>query len=86
MKNKAAGLVTLTAEHLQYSNPALATILAKLFTIMIINGYISPEFGRSDTVPLPKGIQANSKSLTLEDFRGISISPVLSKILDHCIL
>ena len=37
-KNKAAGLDTLTAEHLQYSHPALATIFAKLFNITIING------------------------------------------------
>ena len=51
-KNKAAGLDTLTAEHLQYSHPALATILAKLFNIMIINGYIPPDFGRMYTVPL----------------------------------
>ena len=29
---------TLTAEHLQYSHLVLATILAKLFNIMIING------------------------------------------------
>ena len=37
-KNKAAGLDTLTAEHLQYSHPALATIFAELFNITIING------------------------------------------------
>ena len=85
-KNKAAGLDTLTAEHLQYSHPALATFLAKLFNIMIINGYMLLDFGCSYTVPLPKGNQANKTSLTLENFRGISISPVLSTILEHCIL
>ena len=85
-KNKAAGLDTLTAEHWQYSHPALATILEKLFNIMIMNDRLSPDFERSYTVPLPKGNKADSKSLTLEEFCGISISTVLSKILEHCIL
>ena len=48
--------------------------------------YITPDFGRCYTVPLPKGNQVTSKSLTLEDLRGIFISPVLSKIVKHCIL
>ena len=52
---------------------------------MIINGYILPDFGRTYTVPQSNGNQANIKSLTLEDFRGIFISPVLSKIFEHCI-
>ena len=34
--SKAAGLDSLTAEHLKYSHSALATILAKLFNIMLI--------------------------------------------------
>jgi len=28
----------------------------------------------------------NVKSLTTEDFRGISISPILSKVFEHCLL
>ena len=39
------------------------------------------------TVPLLKtGSSAYSKSVTVNDFRGISISPVISKILEQCIL
>ena len=26
-----------------------------------------------------------SKSITVEDFRGITISPIISKVLEHCI-
>ena len=85
-KNKAAGLDTLTAEHLQYSHPAIPTILAKRLNIIIINGSIPSDFGRSYTVPLPKGNQANRKSITLEDFCEISISRILSKSLEYCIL
>ena len=79
---KAAGLDSLTAEHLKYSHPALATVLAKLFNIMLIFGCLPFAFGRSYTVPLSKGGHAIGKSLTVEDFRGISISPMLSKIFD----
>ena len=35
---------------------------------------------------MPKGGKAVGRSLTVDDYRGISISPVLSKILEHCIL
>ena len=50
---------------------------------MISCGSVPTSFGRSYTVPIPKGRQASS---TVDDFRGISISPDLSKILEHCIL
>ena len=70
---------------MQYSHPALEK-LAKLLNILIINGYIPPDCGRSYTVPLPKCNEANNKSLTVEDFSGNSISPGLCKILEHCIL
>ena len=35
----------------------------------------------------PKAVKPfKGRSLTVDDYRGISISPVLSKILEHCIL
>ena len=83
---KAAGLDSLTAEHLKYSHPALATVLAKLLNIMLIFGCLPSAFGRSYTVPLSKAGHVIGKSLTVENFRGISISPVLSKIFEHCLL
>ena len=84
---KAAGLDGLTAEHLQSSHPVLFTLLNKLFNLMIKHGYVPDSFGASYTVPLPKcNYTTVSKSLTVEDFRGISISPVLSKVFEKCIL
>jgi len=86
-RGKAAGLDSLTAEHLQHSHPALFCVLNKLFNLMIENGYVPDGFGLSYTVPLPKINNASlSKSLTVDDFRGISISPVLSKVFEKCIL
>ena len=62
-------------------------MLAKLFNFMICISHVPASFGESYTVPLLKvSNSAYSKSITLNDFRGISISPVISKIFEHCIL
>ena len=38
-------------------------------------------------IKIPKAsCNVRSKSVTVNDFRGISISPVISKVLEHCIL
>jgi len=37
-------------------------------------------------VPIPKPKEHFSKSLTCEDFRGVAISPILSKVFEYCIL
>jgi hypothetical protein len=46
---------------------------------------VPAKFGQSYTVPLLK-VYSCSKNLNVNDFRGISISPVLSKIFEHCVL
>ena len=84
---KAAGLDGLSAEHLLYSHPLLPCVLAKLFNMMVKCSYVPRSFGKSYTVPLLKNsCNVYGKSVTVDDFRGISISPVLSKVLEHCIL
>jgi len=85
-RGKAAGLDGLTAEHLQFCHAILPCILAKLFNLMMRCGYVPASFGQSYTVPIPKGNNGYCKSLKVDDFRGISISCVMSKILEHCIL
>ncbi len=84
-RGKAAGLDNLTAEHLQHSHPLLPGVLAKLFNWFIREGYAPEQFGSSFTVPLRKA-NTVAKHLTVDDFRGISISPVLSKVFEHCII
>ena len=49
-------------------------------------GYVPACFCQSYTVPVPKGGKAIGRSLTVDNYRGISICPVLSTILEHCIL
>jgi len=86
-RGKAAGLDNLTAEHLQHSHPALFSLLHRLFNLMVKYAYVPCGFGLSYTVPLPKNSYAGvSKSVAVDDFRGICISPVLSKVFEKCVL
>ena len=86
-RGKAAGLDGLTSEHLQHSHSLLPVVLAKLFNLMMQSGRVPPQFGQSYTVPIIKNnYNVYNKSVTVDDFRGISISPVVSKVFEHCIL
>ena len=55
-----------------------------LIYVFQLGAYLS--FGRSYTVPILKDKNAVfSKTIPVDDFRGISISPVISKVFEHCI-
>lgn len=86
MCGKAAGLDSLSAEHLKNCHPIISTILAKLFNLMLLCNRVPTGFFHSYTVPLPKLKNCRSKSMSSNDFRGIAISPILSKTFEHCIL
>ena len=50
------------------------------------SGCVPSGFKDSYIVPIPKAKNTRTKALTCDDFRGIAISSVLSKIFEHCIL
>ena len=53
----------------------------------MINCFFVPDgFRYSYIVPVPKPKEYYSKSLTCDDFRAIAISPILSKVFEHCII
>jgi len=84
---KAADLDGITVEHLFYCHSLLPCVLAELFNLMMDLGHVPQSFGLSYTVSILKN--SNSiycKSVTVNDFREISISPVISKVFEHCIL
>jgi len=37
-------------------------------------------------VPIPKVKDTRTKALTLSDFRGIAISPIISKVFEYCVI
>ena len=85
-RGKAAGSDSLTIEHLQYSHPALYLLLAKLCNLFMKCGCVPNDFGLSYTVPILKDSKNSvSKSLTMDDFRGLTIT-VISKVFESCIL
>jgi hypothetical protein len=79
VNGKAAGLDNLSCEHLKFSHPAVIVILCKLFNLFMSLGHIPASFGLSYTVPIPK-YDGCTRALTVDDFRGISISPLISKL------
>ena len=85
-RGKAADIDGLTAEHLQYSHPVVSVLLAKLFALIALSRRIPAGFKRSYIVPIPKINDCRSKALGCEDFRGIAISPILSKVFENCLL
>lgn len=82
---KAPGLDEISCEHLKFSHPIVVVILCKLFNIFLLQGYIPANFGLSYTVPIPK-CDVRTRALTADDFRGISISPVVSKLFELVII
>ena len=82
---KAAGLDQLSSEHLKYRHPVVVCILTKLFNLFLCYSHIPSSFGCSYTVPVPK-CDSRTRALRVDDFRGISISPVISKLFEMAIL
>ena len=86
-RGKAADLDELSAEHVIHSHPALYSILFRLFNAMVKFNFVPSGFGSSYTVPILKNSFAHfNKTVTTDDFRGISISSIISKIFEKCIL
>jgi len=87
-RGKAAGFDGLSAEHLLFSHPIglLHLVLTKLFQLIMSYRYVPDGFRYSYIVPLPKLKDCRNNSMTCDDFRGIAISPFLSKVFEYCLL
>ena len=53
---------------------------------MLSTRYVPHDFKFSYIVPIPKPKDYYSKPLKCDDFRGIAISPILSKVFEYCLL
>jgi len=61
------------------------SLLVKLFNLFVATGHIPTNFGAGYTVPIPK-CDGRTKALSVDDFRDISISSVVSKLFEMAIL
>ena len=83
--NKAAGFDNLSIEHVKFAHPSMISVLALLFNMFLITGVVPDDFGLGVTMPIPKFKGYKQKAIA-DDFRGITICPVLSKIFEYCLL
>src|SRR5207245_4493632 len=84
-KGKASGPDSLTAEHFQFYHPIGSAILAMLFSLMIYYHFVPKQFGAGIIVPIPKK-DSKCQFNKFSDFRGITISSIVSKIFESCII
>ena len=83
--SRYAGLDELTVEHIVNSHPVLISILARLFNLIMSVSHVPYGFRLSYTVPLPKEDNIYKRN-TVDNYRAISISPVISKVFEQCVL
>jgi len=83
-KGKAAGSDSLTCEHLQFAHPIVTVCITKLFNLMLTANFVPDDFGLGIIIPIPKG-ESKTFNDKPEDFRGITISPIISKVFESCL-
>ena len=83
-RGKAAGHDELTTEHLLYAHPMLLVLLSLLFDMLILYGTVPLDFGKGIIIPLVKNSDGDKTSS--DNYRGITISPVLSKVFELLML
>ena len=81
---KAGGPDGLSAEHLINAHPALIINMCLLFRGIATHGYVPKDFGSGIIVPLLKDKLGDVNDLS--NYRGITLIPVISKLLELVIL
>ena len=82
---KSSGIDNLNVEHISNCHPIIFTILSNLFKAMLELSYVPLDFGYGITIPIPKSDDVRGPQ-KIELFRGITLSPIISKLFEHCIL
>ena len=83
-RGRAAGHDHLTVEHLLYAHPILLTFLTILFNILKLHGTVPHDFCKGIIIPLIKNSDGDKSSS--DNYRGITLSPVLSKVFELVLL
>jgi hypothetical protein len=85
-KGKSSGPDDISSEHLIHAHSYVCLILCKLFNWIITSSIVPDLFTVSYIVPIPKGSSVLNKICSTNDFRGIAISSVISKVFEKCIM
>ena len=70
---------------MKYCHPIIVQLLSKLFDIMLIYEYVPNSFEISIMVSIPKNGTSKRQPST-DDYRGILINPIISKVFEMCLL
>ena len=71
----------ISAEHFQYAPFNFLVRLTSLFNLMLMHAFVPKQFGLGSIIPLIKDQQGNHADLN--NYRGITISPIASKLFEH---
>jgi hypothetical protein len=82
--NKAAGHDGIVAEHIINSHPAIVVHLKSLFSMMLSHAYVPDAFGMGVVIPIVKDKCGNLSSI--DNYRPITLSPVISKVFESLLL
>jgi len=83
--NSTPGHDSICIEHFKYAHPSVILILRSMFNICLAIGEVPSEFGQGMVTPIPK-FKGHKVNVTSEDFRGITINVIPSKIFEHSIV
>ena len=78
-----AGIDGICLEHFIYSHVSLVDHLTSLFNMILLHGYVPRNFGTGIIIPILKDRHGDAS--ILENYRGITLSTILSKVLEVCI-
>ena len=82
--NKSPGHDGIMAEHLKYGGPELYVHLSLLFNAMLKHSFVPDKFAHGIIIPLLKDKHDDSSKLDM--YRGITLSPSVSKLFEHVLL
>ena len=81
---KASGPDGLSVEHLVHAHPKLIILFKALFRSIALHCYVPAEFGKGIIVPLIKNKCGDASSS--DNYRAITLIPVISKLFERVIL
>jgi len=82
--HKAAGIDGIEVEHLLHAHPIVCVLLCSLFNAMLQVGHVPSDFHYGIIIPVvkdPCGDISNANN-----YRGITLSPTISKLFEMCIM
>ena len=78
---KSADSDLISAEHLHHAPLNFLTRLTSLFNLMLKHSFVPLQFRQGFMIPLVKDQQGNHADTS--NYRGITISPIISKVFEH---